>query len=255
MWSQLVLVKNDSQALCRGDIMQNKLWVILFLIILLLSSSNKSWGESNQPGRVLVVDGHAGKAEVIQRDGHAYVDLQALVEITNGSLSFRDGRIVLSLPSSTVVAPVPEPKPPSVPQSANEAVLSRDFMRAGIEEIATMREWASTLAYAIQNNYHVTEDWVANYREQAASNLKLASTAASTEGDRRALQLLSNEFDAVRIWSDKLVQARKSMDTAKYATSADALRNEPLSQKIVTCGRFLASMLGSSTFQDDPSCH
>ena len=49
--------------------------------------------------------------------------------------------------------------------------------------------------------------------------------------------------------------AKRSMDTAKYALSPGALRNEPLSQKIVSRGRFLASMLGSNTFQDDPSCH
>jgi hypothetical protein len=128
-------------------------------------------------------------------------------------------------------------------------------MRAGIEEIATMREWASTMAYAIQNNYQITDDWAAKYREQAANNLRLASAAASTEGDRNALQLLTNEFEAVREWSNKLVEAKKSMDTAKYALSPDALRDEALSQKIINCGRFLARMLGSSSFQDDPSCH
>jgi len=143
----------------------------------------------------------------------------------------------------------------TTPPPAVENGLSRDFMRAGIEEIATMREWASTLAYAIQNNYQVTEDWAATYREQAANNLRVASAAASTDSDHKALQLLTNEFEAVRAWSSKLVEAKRSMDTAKYAMSPDALRNEPLSQKIITCGRFLASMLGSSTFQDDPSCH
>ena len=191
---------------------------------------------------------------MIQNNGRPCVDLQSLVEITRGSLSYREGRIVLSLPTGLNPSP-PSPTEPTVPPPATENGLSQDFMRAGIEEIATMREWASTLAYAIQNNYHVTEDWVANYREQAANNLRLASAAASTDGDRRALQLLNNEFESVRTWSDKLVEARKSMDTAKYAMSAGALRNEPLSQKIVTCGHFLASLLGSGSFQDDPSCH
>ena len=111
------------------------------------------------------------------------------------------------------------------------------------------------MAYAIQNNYQITEDWASGYREQAASNLRLASSAASTDGDHSALRLLTTEFESVRTWSDQLVAAKRSMDTAKYALSPGALRNEPLSQKIVSCGRFLASMLGSSTFQDDPSCH
>lgn len=128
-------------------------------------------------------------------------------------------------------------------------------MRAGIEEFATMREWASTLAYAIQNGQPVTENWVANYREQAARDLRLAAAAASTEADRKALQLLTNEFDAVRDWCNRLVQERKAMDTAKYALSANALQDDPSSQKIVACGHFLSTMLGSGSFQDDPSCH
>lgn len=118
-----------------------------------------------------------------------------------------------------------------------------------------MREWASTLAYAIQNGYPITEVWAAQSREQAAHDLSLAAAAASNESDRNALQLLTNEFEAVREWSNKLVQERKAMDTAKYAISDNALREDPTSQKIITCGHFLATMLGSGSFKDDPSCH
>ena len=231
-----------------------KLIGVLFSIALLLLSSFAAWGQHDQQARVLIVDGHSGQAAVIQDNGRQYVDLQAFVQITRGSLSYRDGRIVLSLPAALSPSSTSAVEP-TTPPSVNENGLSQDFVRAGIEEVATMREWASTLAYAIQNNYQVTEDWVANYREQGAKDLRLASVAASTEADRRALELLTNEFNSVRTWSDKLVEAKKSMDTAKYAMSAGALRNEPLSQKIVTCGHFLASMLGSGSFQDDPSCH
>lgn len=124
-----------------------------------------------------------------------------------------------------------------------------------MEEMALMREWASPLAYAIQNGYPLTEQWVAGYREQAANGLRLASVAATTDADRSALQLLTSEFEAVKEWSNKLVDARKPMDAAKYAMSAGALQNHPLSQKIVTCSRFLGPMLASGQFQDDPSCH
>jgi len=227
---------------------------VLFMTTLLVLSAGVALAQQNQQARYLIVDGHSGQADVIQNNGRPYVDLQSLVEITRGSLSYRSGRIVLNLPSA-VNPPSTASAEPAVPPPANENGLSQDFMRAGIEEIATMREWASTLAYAIQNNYNVTEDWVAKYREQAANDLRLASAATLTEGDRHALQLLTNEFEAVRAWSDKLIEARRSMDTAKYAMSAGALRNEPQSQKIVTCGHFLASMLGSGNFQDDPSCH
>ena len=118
-----------------------------------------------------------------------------------------------------------------------------------------MREWASTLAYAIQNGYPITEHGAANSREQAAQDLRLAAAAVSTESDRNALQLLTNEFEAVREWSNKLVQEHKAMNTAKYAISTNALQNDPASQKIITCGHFLAAMLGSGSFTDDPSCH
>jgi hypothetical protein len=128
-------------------------------------------------------------------------------------------------------------------------------MVAGIEAIAEMREWASNLATAIQRGYGVTDNWVADYRAQAAHSLRLAEAAASTNSDRDGLQLLTNEFHAVGEWSDKLLAAKERMDTAKYTSSPDALRDEPLSQKIITCGRFLGAMLGSGEFKDDSSCH
>ena len=165
--------------------------------------------------------------------------------------------IVLTFPSSdnrsaTAVA-AESPAAPVHPR--NSAALSQDFMKAGIEEIARLREWATTLASAIRGGYGVTDEWVNGYRDQASQNLQLADAAATTDGDRNAAQLLHHAFDLVQQWSDKLVTAKKSMDTAKYSTSPDALREDPLSQKIITCGRFLTQMLGSATFQDDASCH
>jgi len=235
--------------------MRHKCRHFRLMTLWLLSVACVTLAQQNQRPRVLVIDGRAGQAEVIEKGGRTFVDLQSLTEMANGSLSFKANRIILSLPASNTSQPTAEPAEEPTHRPADHSELSRDFIRAGIEEIATMREWASTLAYAIQNNYQVTDDWAANYREQAANNLRLASTASSTEADRNALQLLTNEFEAVREWSDRLVKARKSMDTAKYALSPDALRNEALSQKIVTCGRFLAAMLGGGSFQDDPSCH
>lgn len=206
-------------------------------------------------GRVLVIDGKAGQAPVIEKGGRAYVDVEALTQITHGSLSFKADRIVLSLPTEIANPPMAEPQAEPAHTPVTNSGLSRDFMLAGIEEIATMREWASTLAYAIENAYPISEHWVAQSREQAAHDLSLAAAAASNESDRNALQLLTHEFEAVREWSNKLVQERKAMDTAKYAISDNALRVDPMSQKIIACGHFLAGMLGSGSFKDDPSCH
>jgi hypothetical protein len=211
--------------------------------------------QTDQSINVLTIDGHPGRAEVIHKDGRTYVDLRAFTEMVGASVTFRPGLIVLTLPPANTHGHAPEFTATSEPEVPDEHALSRDFSRAGIEAVATMREWASTLAYAIENNYHVTDDWIAKYREQAQYDLRLASAASSTDADRKGLQLLTNEFDAVRVWSDKLVQARKSMDTAKYAMAAGTLRNEELFQKIIACGHFLASMFGGNSYKDDSSCH
>jgi len=133
--------------------------------------------------------------------------------------------------------------------------LSREFVRAGIEEISRLREWATPLATAIQNGYPITEESVVPYQHKAEDGLRAATASMSSDADRNALQLLTNEFEAVSQWSTHLVDARKSMSAGNYAVSEDALRNDPLSQKIITCAHFLGPMLASGTFQDDTSCH
>jgi hypothetical protein len=235
--------------------MQNKFWKMLLISAVLLLFQVVTMAQREPQDRILVINGQDGQAKVVELGGRSYVDLEELTQITHGSLSFNANRIILHIPTSTVSHPATEPAAGPSHSPASDAALSQDFMRAGIEEIATMREWASTLANAIQNGYPVTENWAANYREQAAHGLRLASAAASTEADRNALQLLTHEFDAVREWCNKLIQERQSMSTAKYALSPNTLLNEASSQKIVACGHFLASMLGSGSFQDGPSCH
>jgi hypothetical protein len=235
--------------------MQPNGWKLLMISGLLPLLPFATGSQSEQHSRILVIDGQAGQAPVIEKNGRAYVDVEALTQITHGSLRFKADRIVLTLPRSNVNPPMTEPPTKQAHAPIVGSGLSRDFMLAGIEEIATMREWASTLGYAIQNGYPITEIWAVQSREQAAHNLSLAAAAASNESDRNALQLLTNEFEAAREWSNKLVQERKAMDTAKYAISDNALREDPTSQKIITCGHFLATMLGSGSFKDDPSCH
>ena len=232
--------------------MRNNLWALQLISTLLILFPAITLAQRDQQGRILMVDGYTGKAAVVEIGGHAYVEIEGLAQVTHGSLSFKENRIVLTLPTTM---PPSAMQSPELASSPSAQVLSRDFMRAGIEEIATMREWASTVAYAIENGYQVTENWAANYRERTAHDLRLASAAVSTDADRDALQLLTNEFEFVREWSNKLIQERKAMDTAKYALSANALRDDPMSQKITTCGHFLASMLAAGSFQDDPSCH
>lgn len=228
--------------------------ILLLVFTTLLGGA--TFGQTKQHQNV-VVNGRNGKAEVIAQNGRLFVDVSALASIGMGSVSFSGPGIVLTLPaaaSGPATAGTTEP-PAATLQPANSSALSREFMKAGIEEIASLREWATSLASAIRGGYGVTDAWVNGYRDQAAQSLQIADTAASTEGDRNAAQLLHRVFDLVQQWSDQLVAAKKSMDTAKYMTSPNALREYPLSQKLIVCGRFVTQMLGSSTFHDDASCH
>lgn len=221
-------------------------------MILLLLCSDIILAQVKPENRSLVVNGKAGEATVVNINSRTYIDLESLARIANGSLGFQGNQITLAIPDSgtSPVAAAPEATSP-----VSKNGLSHNFVMAGIETIAEMREWASAMAYAIQNGYGVTESWAADYREKTASSLRQASAAASSDADRSALQLLTNEFNSVGTWSNNLVEAKKQMDTAKYSTSPEALRNEPLSQKIIQCGHFLSKMLGSAEFADDSSCH
>jgi hypothetical protein len=199
----------------------------------------------------VVINGQTGTAPVIQVDGRSYVDLGTLVQIAGGSLNFGGDHIILTLPSSEKNAP----RGSSPSERPAELGLSRDFVKAAIEEIALLREWASPVANAIQNGFPVSDSWVASYRDKAADGLSKTALVALTAVDQSAFQLLTNEFANVREWSNAVVEARKSMDTAKYALSPGALRDEPMSQKIITCAQFLATMLANGNVQDDASCH
>lgn len=222
----------------------------LILSILALSAVGNS-AQTGGESRTLVINERSGKVAVLEMGDKTYIDLKRLIQIGHGSIAYEDSRIVLTIsctetPSSaraTETEFTPTPK------------LSREFAKAAIEEISLIREWASALANALQNGYPVTDNWVANYRAQAQSSLAIASSAASTDADRDALALLRHEFESSQEWSNKLPEARKSMNAAKYALSPSELHNDPLSQKIVACGRFLGQMLASEDFQDDPSCH
>ncbi len=108
---------------------------------------------------------------------------------------------------------------------------------------------------AVQTNNPVTEDWVANFRRTAETKLELTSAAAvsasGTESDRKALDLLRNEFNNMRQLSDSFVDMHKDLTF----TPTDAFDNNPLDQKVLGCARSLAAMAASNQFQDDSSCH
>ena len=223
------------------------LLVALFLVVpgIVLSQN------ANQ-NHTLIVNGQSTQVPVVQVNGRSYVDLEALASLVKGSLSFAGSQIALSVPlSSATSAPVVTATTPAsslVP--ASNPGFSRGFLNAGIEEAATLREWHTALASAIQNGYPVTAAALAPYRAQATTNLRLASIAVSTDSDRSAYQLLNTEFQNMVKLSDKYVTARANMTYI----SPDALENDSLNQRFVACGRSLGAMAASGQFLDDGSC-
>src|ERR1019366_7571087 len=173
----------------------------------------------------------------------SYVEIESLARLTNSSISFQANQITLTLP-----APVATPVPAQADQPAR---LSRDFLRAGIEEMAVIGEWRTAIANAIQNNYPVTEDSADSYRRNAASKLELAATTVVTEPDRSVLLLFRNEFDKMRGLSDKYLAIRKSLTYI----SPDSLDNDPLNQQIQACARGLAALTSSDQLPDVAACH
>ena len=226
----------------------------MLFVIFLGVVSVAGFGQAKPHEATLIINGHSGTAEVIDQNGRMFVDVAKLLNLGKGSMSFSGPGMVLTIPAGTSGEGTGSPSATAA-QPANSGALSQEFMKAGIEEIAQLREWATTLGSAIRGGYGVTDDWVNGYRDQASQSLQLADAAATTEGDRNAAQLLHRAFNLVQQWSDKLVAEKKSMDTAKYATSPNALREDPLSQKLITCGHFVTRMLGSGVFLDDASCH
>jgi len=217
-----------------------------------LVMSGIALSQATNQNQTLIINGQSTQVSVIQVNGHSYVALEALANAVNGSLSSSGNQIALtvnigaapSAPAASSAPPAPAPTPPPNPG------FSRGFLNAGIEQMATVREWHAALASAIQNGYPLTADMLAPYRAQATTNLRLASVAVSTDSDRSAFQLLNNVFQNMARLADKYVAARANMDFI----SPNALQNDSLNQRLVACGHSLASMAASGQFVDDGSC-
>lgn len=142
------------------------------------------------------------------------------------------------------------PTAPSGSQPASTE-LSRDLIRAAIEEMSIVREWRSTLTNAVQRGYPITEEWIGSFRDEARKSLRLVQVAATTESDRNAFQLLTNVFNTMNKLSDRFLEANR---TRTYI-SPDALNNDPMDQRILTCAHSLAAMAANGQFVDDGSCY
>lgn len=200
--------------------------------------------------RTLVINGQSGEASLIEINGRSYIDLETLARIANGTLAFQGEQIVLTLPGggSDAGAAVQ-------PDNGAQAGMSDGFMKAAVQALGTIKQWRSAIAYALQHGLPGDGSRVFIVRDRAAESLRMATVAASTDSDQNARQLLANHFDNVNAWSTQMVEARRSMSTANYSMSPDALNNDAQYQKIARCSEFLGTMLASGRFEDEAACH
>jgi hypothetical protein len=200
----------------------------------------------------LTVSGHPGLAPVIQRNGRSYVDVEALAKATGATLGFQGTRIVLTLPAPPppVVVPV-QPQPVPV-QPKEDKGYSREFLRAGVEQMTVVREWRSALENAIRTNNPVEESWVSYYRRTAQDKMAMATASATTDSDRQALPVLQAAMGMVGQLSDRFLALR----TTYTYVSPDSLDHDALDQKILACAQGMASQaIPGGAFEDVSACH
>jgi len=204
---------------------------------------------ASSPNTSLTVSGHSGQAPVIQRNGRSYVDVEALARLTGGTLGFQGSHIVLTLPNPTAQPAVAQQPQPTHPEDRG---YSRDFLRAGVEQMSVVREWRSAIENAVRTNNPVEESWVSNYRRMANDRAAVTSTAATTDSDRRGLSLLQSAMGMMNQMSDRFLALRS---TLTYV-SPDTLDRDPLDQKILACAQGMtAQAVPGALFEDVPACH
>jgi len=205
--------------------------------------------QAAQQGTVLVLNGYTETVPVMQVNGKNYVNVEALARATNGSMSFNGNQIVLTLPAAGSGGGTAASQQ-AAPAASQNTGFSKEFLTAAIEEMSTLREWHSALASAIANGFPVTGELVAPYQAQAATNLGLMRVAVSTQSDQGAAQLISNAYQKMKQLSDKYVAKRANLEFV----GPNALKNDPLDQSLIACGKSLRSMAVNGQFVDDGSC-
>jgi hypothetical protein len=191
---------------------------------------------------ILTIAGRPGEAPLLHIDGKSYVEIETLALLTQGSLSFKTNRTILTLPPSQAEAP--EAAPP-VKQGFSAA-----FIQAGIEEMSLIREWRIAIVNAVESNSPVSVEWVAGRQRLADKNLALTSAAASTDDDRSAYPLLTAEFGNMQ----KLSEAYLAMRQRAAFISPDTFNNSSLEEQVLSCARGFVAMAESHEFQDQPAC-
>jgi hypothetical protein len=214
--------------------------IILFGLALSLAAALSA---QRLQDRQLFLNGKLTNVVILQLNGHSYIDIEALAQITNGSVKFEPTQIALSIPSTNVDANA-SPRAPG---------LSKEFASAAIATLAEMKEWKGALGTMLNFGLAVDGSWVQANHERVQTSLTQSTVAATSSADHSALQLLNNQFANLAKWEGVLLAERKDHDGAR-TVAENSLQNDPVLAKFSSCGRFLSVMLGSGVFTDNPSC-
>ena len=118
-----------------------------------------------------------------------HVAVEDLTRLVNGSIGFNGNQIVLMLLGTAADGSAPAATPPG---------LCKDFVTAGIEAMAQIREWHAALRNAVRRGVPLADDWLSAYRNQAQQAVRLAAVAAGTPADKSTVPILNNEFNNMR---------------------------------------------------------
>ena len=123
------------------------------------------WAQ-NTPDRALIVNGKS--AGMVVQCGHAYVDVETVAQIMNGSVTLEANRVVLNFPESGTaaapraeLAPAPQAPPPG---------LSRNFASLAIAELAEMREWRGAVGTILAYGVPASGTWPQDYHDRVQTN-------------------------------------------------------------------------------------
>jgi len=222
-----------------------------FLFGLVLACAGILYAQRSSDRSFIVNGKLAGK--VVQIDGHSYIDLETVAQITNGSVTIEANRVLLNI-AGLEAGPAPEPRPSAAIPPPPLPGLSREFARVAIAELAEMREWRGAIGTILTYGVPVVGTWPQDYHDRANADLMQVAVAARSSDDQDALQLLKNNFANLTQWADDVVATRNSLNATK-TVSPNAMQNDPALAKISSCSQFLGSMLVSGTFADNPNCH
>src|SRR3954463_13863696 len=100
-------------------------WKVALAVVVL---TGLAVSQSSHKLRAIEINGHNGEATVYYIDGKSFIELESLVRIGNGFISFRNDYIVLTLPPASDSANHQE-------AGKSDAGMSSEFMKTAVQDV------------------------------------------------------------------------------------------------------------------------